>query len=221
MHGCRALSNADPEVDELDDLLLAKDQPIHDLALDRERRRDEQGYVTPAQARAFLEMSRQLALEGDKIPSFNPIAHAHLRRLDESAEAANVLLDIGITSPQPRALLVGSLDDSSTLRLIQTQLQFVLNHDPTAYARRSNELRFVANTIIAGCGIQGRAFTAQEGWDAAIATCNLGLENWPLHWISVKSLPDDFLLDHDLVTIFQVGLTILHKDVALYSAANS
>src|SRR5262245_41972443 len=42
-------------------------------------------------------------------------------------------------------------------------------------------------------------FTAQEAREAAVAVCNLALENWPPLWSRAKSLPDDFLVNHDLV----------------------
>src|SRR5215472_16850540 len=71
MRGCRALSNSGRELDGLDNLLAEKDQTMFDLALDRERRRDKKGYVPPAQARAFLEMSRRLRLESDTMPPAN------------------------------------------------------------------------------------------------------------------------------------------------------
>ena len=71
---------------------------------------------------------------------------------------------------------------------------------------------------MAGCGLQGRSFTTQEAWDAAAATCNLGLENWPSQWIRAKALPNDFLVHHDLVTVFQVGWTMLHREVSMYTA---
>jgi hypothetical protein len=59
MQGCRRLSNSMPEIDGLDDLLLAPEQHLHDVAIERERRRSQQGYATPADARAFLQMARQ------------------------------------------------------------------------------------------------------------------------------------------------------------------
>ncbi len=71
---------------------------------------------------------------------------------------------------------------------------------------------------MAGCAVQGRPLTAQEASDAVVAVCNLGIENWPLQWSNVKSMSDDFLVNHDLVTVFQVGWTVLHKDVCLYAA---
>jgi len=53
-----------------------------------------------------------------------------------------------------------------------------LIYAPNAYAWRNEELTYIANTIMAGCSLQGRAFATQEAWDAAAAVCNLGLENW-------------------------------------------
>ncbi len=259
MRGCRALSNSDRELDELDDLLEEEQQVMFDLALDRERRRDEQGYVTPAQARAFLEMSRRLRLGSDTMPPANPVARAYLRSLDQTATAhsahpapgpapsadpleaaaalVDVLLEAGIIARPPRALLNGSQDqtsdDEGTLRRsrrIRAHMQFVFDCDHAAYATRSEELTYIANAIMAGCSLQGGPFTTQEALDAAVSVCNLGLENWPPQWspprsaspigrsLGMKSLPDNFLLDHDLVTVFQVGWTVLHKDVVIYTA---
>ena len=244
MRGCRALSNDGRELDGLDDLLDEEHQIMFDLAFDRERRRDEQGYVPPAQARAFLEMARQLRLGSDTMPPANPIARSYLRPLDQAttapttkdpvphadpSEAAaalvgvlDLLLSAGIITQQPRALLTGPQDPASdhkgTLRFMKAHMQFVFDRDHAAYARRSEELTYVANTMMAGCALQGRPFTEQEASDAAVAVCNLGLENWPPRWSSAKSLPDDFLVNHDLVTVFQVGWTVLHKDVGMYAA---
>jgi hypothetical protein len=73
---------------------------------------------------------------------------------------------------------------------------------------------------MAGCAIQARPFTAQEASDAAVAVCNLGLENWPPHWLpaNATSLPGSFLVDHDLVSVFQVGWAVLHNNVSMYAA---
>src|SRR5262249_28595097 len=97
-------------------------------------------------------------------------------------------------------------------------MQFVFDCDHAAYARRNEELTYLANAIMAGCALQGRPFTAQEAWDAAVAVCNLGLENWPPLWAPATSLADGFFVNHDLVIVFQVGWTVLHKDVAMFAA---
>src|SRR5581483_8978660 len=49
MAGCRKLSNDGFELDGLDDLLSDRDQDLFDLAAGREGRREQKGYVTPAQ----------------------------------------------------------------------------------------------------------------------------------------------------------------------------
>jgi hypothetical protein len=61
--------------------------------------------------------------------------------------------------------------------------------------------------------------------DAAAAVCNLGLENWPPHWLPEKArhgssavdagtaLPEDFLVGHDLVGLAKVyGVTMWKGD---------
>lgn len=234
MRGCRKLSNSIPETDGLDNLLSPEDQAMFDLALSRERRREQQGYVTPAQARAFLEMSRQVPLGHDTTPPANPVAAAYFRAIEwtappgagpapeESADAVTALVDVlleaGVFPQPPRALLGGPQNDSPRLARIQAQMQVASDRDHAAYAKRTEEFAFLANTVMAGCSIQGRPFTVREASDAAAAACNLGLENWPPQWSGGRTLPEDFLVAHDLIGVFQVGWTVLHARVAMYAA---
>ena len=269
MHGCRRLSNSGHELDGLDDLFADEDQTMFDLAVDREGRREKQGYVTPAQARAFLQMARETRLSSAAMPPLaptaNPIVQAYFRaltggmevkpgegldeRLDENPEANvdsksgplatgsdatpasediaaasatvhDILNEAGLLQQAPRGLLGGHEGHRSRLNLIQAQMQFVLDHDQKAYSARSEELAYLANTLLAGCGFQARAFTAREASDAAVAVCNLGLENWPPHWLPANetSLPGSFLWDHDLIGVFQVGWSVLHTNVSMYAA---
>jgi hypothetical protein len=98
-------------------------------------------------------------------------------------------------------------------------MQAARERDLAAFSIRSQELAYLANTIVAGCSIQARAFTPQEGSDAVAAICNLGLENWPRSPESAGSpLPDDFLVTHDLVSVFQIGWTMLYEKVCMYTA---
>jgi hypothetical protein len=255
MQGCRALSSSGREIDGLDDLLSEGDQAMLDLAVDREQRREKQGYVTPAQARAFLQMSWELRLESDAAPPANSLARAYFRDIGEtraadaggasseptllaagseaatnppipedSAEAVaavlEILTDAGILTQPPRALLGGSEAPAARLGHIRASLEFAFEQDQAAYSARNEELAYLANTLIAGCSIQGRPFTAQEASDAAIAICNLGLENWPPHWLPANTTapPISFLIDHDLVSVFQVGWTVLHCEVGMLAA---
>ena len=110
-------------------------------------------------------------------------------------------------------------------------MEFALHHDEAAYFTRNRELAFLANTLLAGCSVQSRPFTPQEASDAAACICNLGLECWPAHGPRATSQgasspreldtampPSAFLVDHDLVTAFEVGWSVLYKDVSLFVA---
>jgi hypothetical protein len=101
--------------------------------------------------------------------------------------------------------------------------------DPEAASLRGQELGFLANVLVAGCTLQARPLTQTEAFEAAAATCNLGLENWPPQWLPrsrpdpaaarpTTMLPEDFLAGQDLATVFQVGWTVLHRDVSLFAA---
>jgi uncharacterized protein DUF6178 len=256
MNGCRSLSNSNPEIDGLDDLLTDSEQVMYDLASDRERRREKQGYVSAAQARAFLQMSRH---GPDTTQRGGPVASAYFRALEWTAPAdvnntsrgligssgappapddspdavaavVEVLLQAGVLPQQPRGLLDSPQGRAPRLARIQAHMQFVRDRDPAAHSSRSQEIAYLANTLMAGCPVQGRPFSAQEASDAAIAVCNLGLENWPpprglagearvgSSVIEAGTLPDAFLVGHDLVRVFQVGWTVLHEDVCMYAA---
>ena len=241
MRGCRRLSNSAPEIDGLHDVLTDREQAMFDVALDREGRREAQGYVTPAQARAFLDMSRTLPLGHRRAPPIpNPIARAYFRAVESAAAPdagserrllpaesvapaagdhaavavaalVEVLHDAGVFKrQQPRALL-DEPRNRSRLALIHAQMAFAHDRDPVAHSTRTSELGYLANTLIAGCSIQARPFTIREASDAAVAVCNLGLENWP----DAAGLPRDFLVSHDLIGVFQVGWTVLHDDVCM------
>src|SRR5262249_3621989 len=143
---------------------------------------------------------------------------------EDSAEAVaavfEVLLDAGILAQPPRALLSVSEGRAPRLGHILARLEFALDRDQAAYSARNEELAYLANALMCGCSIQARPFTAQEASDAAIAICNLGLENWPPHWLPANATapPISFLIDHDLVSVFQVGWAVLHSEVSMYSA---
>jgi hypothetical protein len=245
MQGCRPLSNSRPEVDGLDDLLMAPEQYLQDVAIEREQRQSRHGYATPAEARAFLQMARQpRSASATTAPiATNPIVAAYFRAADEDADATpdaassdatygaethdatdtgiptsidaviELLVEAGMMPERPRALLAAAEQDTRTERLpiLRRLMEFVLHHDEAAYLTRSRELAFLANTLLAGCSVQSRPFTPQEASDAAASICNLGLECRP-------DVPDALLVSHDLVTAFEMGWSVLHRDVSLFVA---
>ena len=144
-----------------------------------------------------------------------------------------LLTEAGVMPERPRALL-GAADENpraAKLPVLRPLMEFVLHHHEAAYLARSRELGFLANTLLAGSSVQSRPFTPQEASDAAACICNLGLECSPARWPGATSLsassprvldtampPDAFLVDHDLVTAFEVGWSVLYQDVSLFVA---
>ena len=190
MGACRVLSNSRSELDGLDALLSGADQAMFDLADEREQRREALGFASPAQARAFLESSRRLRLDAADPPvaSLRARAQAPAAASGESTAVIDLLREAGLVPAAPRGLLPGA---------------------------RPEELAALANVLVAGCTIDARPFTPQEASDAVLATCNLGLECWPARWRDAGTVSDDVLLQHDLITVFQVGWTVLHDDVCV------
>jgi hypothetical protein len=259
MRRCCHQSNSRPEVDGLDGLLTTSEQAMFDVALDREARRETRGYVTPAQARAFLQMSRRIDRRHAAIPARDPITIAYFRDIEGQtsiepddasqellprghvdaaqeapAEAVTAIVDLlhdaGVIPGAPRALLESRQTSAPQLTRIQALLQFAYDRDPGAYVTRNAELVYLANVLMTGTTIQARSVDEEEGSNAAVAVCNLGLENWPVHWLADEvrvnramsearvELPEDFLIRQDLVRVFQVGWTVLHEDVCMYVA---
>jgi hypothetical protein len=230
MRGCRDLSCSAPEEGGLDDLLLAPEQAMHDVALEREQRRTGQGHISAEDARAFLALARKPRAES------NPIAAAYFRDLnanppdppsperltvqgvdgpeqpDLSASldaVAEVMAEAGITS-QPRALLGPAASAARQLVPIEPLMEFVFASNPAAYEARNQELTFLANALMAGCSVYERPFTVQEAWDTAVGVCNVALDRGPL--------PDAFLVEHDLIAEFETGWRLLYEKVSLLIA---
>jgi hypothetical protein len=222
MRAVRSRSHSRREADGFHSLLGNREQMMFDAAGERERRRRERGFASPAEARAFLQMSRAARPE---TLAPNPIARDYARSIDYAAgqdqapvmspeeygKVAETLAEAGVAPLHaPRALLESGEDQSGTL--IQRSMQVVLERDPAAYGERNFELAYLANVLLTGCSIQARPFTAKEAADASVAICNLGLEQ-------LAAAPD-YLVAHDLIGTFQIGWAALHQH-ACVSTANA
>jgi hypothetical protein len=188
--------------------------------------------VTDVSAPAFAKASARQGRGDDDIPT--------------SIDAVIALLaEAGVMPERPRALLQAADQDprATKLPLLRRLMEFVLHHDEAAYLTRSRELAFLANTLLAGSSVQSRPFTPQEASDAAACICNLGLECWPARWPGATSQggsspreldtanhlrqgsggqvatpPATWLINHELVTAFEVGWSVLYQDVSLFVA---
>jgi hypothetical protein len=229
MRGCVALSSGPSEKNGFHDLLDDVGQDTFDLACDREARLERQGYVTPAQAQAFLRSARDTRLDAVQPPR-SAIARAYFRAIDPPpaadpalpgdsgtlpvtspapdseiepdrvAAVVEMLREAGVLTPPPRALLDAGDRPPSRLSFIEAHV--------SSNPQSAEELAYLANAMVAGCSIQARPLTVREASDGAAAICNLGLENWPPNWGGP-----------DLIAAFQVGWTVLHRDVCMYAAA--
>ncbi|MET0552355.1 MAG: hypothetical protein ABW221_04920, partial [Vicinamibacteria bacterium] len=116
----------------------------------------------------------------------------------------------------PGRRLLGAADvgpQGATLARLRRLMAYVHDADEAAYLARGRELAFLANALLAGCPVQSRPFSPHEASDAAAAVCNLALEHWP-----DAPLPEALLVDHDLVSAFELGWSVLHREVSLFVA---
>ena len=215
MRACRMLSNSGREVDGLDNLLPDAEQARFDVSLSRERRRDRLGFLPPQQARAFLDSARRIRLDVEP-PQDHVMFAAYQQSLAvESASAVagviEVLRGAGVLGDTTRARLPAARDERSPVNAaLNHYLQCCAESGDAAWMARDEELAFLANALVGGCSVQGRPCTPSEAMDAVAATCNLGLEYWPRHWRAASS--------HGLVTVFQVGWSVLHREVSMVAA---
>jgi hypothetical protein len=219
MRGCREVSNSTPEVDGLDDLLLAPEQLLYDVTVDRVRRRSQRGYVACADARAFLQMATR-ADRGVFTASLNPIVAGHLKYADDDRMAPDNA-SLGEDGAQPlvddarsiredaraaaRHLLSGPAASTPPLTHLRSALERLADRNHAAHLERLRELAFLANVLTAGCSVQSRAFTPKEASEAAASICNLGIER------AAET-------ESDFITAFGCGWRLLHEEVSLFVA---
>jgi hypothetical protein len=180
MRGCVELSDGRREHDGFHDLLEEEEQQLFDLGAEREARMEQLGYVTAAQASAFLREARGLRLDGDQPPP-SVLAQAYFRASNpESAladtgerrqleqlrrgtggqpEVAAVAAMVEILHRagalvEPRALLAGTERGWS-------RLEYVRGHVAGDLAS-TEELAYLANVLVAAGSIQGRPFAERE-----------------------------------------------------------
>jgi hypothetical protein len=225
MNECARFAMRDlDEADDLYDFLRAGDQVMSDVAFERERRREKQGFMTPALAMAFLATSRTVSLRADAAPARDHATRAYFRTIERRpmprmssmdpvvADVAHALPPADQPSRLTRALLAPPAASApAPLSAIVAHMQFVGAHDEAAYASRMEEIAYLANALAAGCSCNGAPMSASEAYEAAVATCNLGLEYWPNEWRRTGDGTDpDLLVRQDVVAVFQVGWTVLH-----------
>jgi hypothetical protein len=198
MTRCRALSTEYIEDNGgLYDVLTTEEQVFSDVAADRGERRDEEGYVDPPLAVAFLDLARRPVAHAPAPPSRDHVTARYFRLFTRRV--------LPVARPPLLAAASGQRDRISRIR---AHMVCAGEGDPAAHARHAAELGYLANVLVAGCSFQSRRFRPVEAADAALAVCNFGLENWPPRWPEAR----------DLVTVFRVGWSVLQERVGLHVA---
>lgn len=185
---CQMSSEAIEESGGLYDVLTSEEMLENDVAGDRHDRRAEEGHVAPSDAKAFLELARTAG--GPRVGEHDAVTRAYFRELSPKAVAAG---------PRPaarrkgrallRLLAKNGIDETSAAadetpaaaRSPETELPLaaamrrLADAAPDAFARRNEEIAYLANVLAAGCPFQGRKLRPIEAVRAAIATVDRGL----------------------------------------------
>jgi len=167
-----------------------------EVAAEREDRRAAEGFVSPADARSFLELARlgveldrrdaiaaayfrTLTPAGTKAASERAAsvertrAHARVEELVTVLEQAEVLQP---TAARPRAALPsGATRRDKPVTLFGHAMAELDRTRPALFAERVEELGFLANVLIAGGAYESRRPRPAEAFEYAMELCDRGL----------------------------------------------
>jgi hypothetical protein len=251
---CHLSSETIEESGGLHHVLGAGEMIESDVAGAREQRREQQGFVAPSAATSFLALARSSSLselvqarDTDPVSkayfrSFHPVASAPASASTARATPGTGAARAAASAPdQLLGLLAASgvLPDQPSPRLLQgasgragdeplplhRALWQLRDDGDRAHERRTMELNYLANLLLAGCSRDGRPLRPAEAAQAVLATCNLGLE----HLLSAgedapppaAGLPGRMaalLASQELMKPFQIGWHLLHHQLCLPAA---
>jgi hypothetical protein len=153
---------------------------LEDARAGREERRAERGYVSPADARAFLALART----APETPEVDPITRAYFRELKPVATAAPASGGAAaLRQPPPvRQLLAeagveaeAAETASAAGSLFRQTLAELYERDPRAHQRVLEELAYLANVLVAGDTSAARGWRPVEAAERVLALCDEGL----------------------------------------------
>jgi hypothetical protein len=172
------------------EVLTAAETLEGDVAAERDERRAALGFVSPADARSFLELARR-----EPTSERDPITRAYFRELVRdarpkprtraravSAELTRVLEAAGVVAAEPAGLraLTGDVAYASDVLGVVPELRAALaqvaREDASLHAERIEELLYVSNVLVAASRGRERQLRPPEALDAAIACAAFGLD---------------------------------------------
>jgi Family of unknown function (DUF6178) len=159
------------------EVLTGEEQLLEDARAEREERRAARGYVSPADARAFLGLARRAPAK----PETDPITRAYFRELQpapaapgaagggapsRAAPLRRLLAEAGVEPASEDALACeGTLFRSSVAELAVSE--------PGAHQQVVEELAYLANALVAGD--TERAWQPVEAAERVLELCDEGL----------------------------------------------
>lgn len=191
--------------DGLFQVLTAEEMLDSDVAAARDDRRVAEGFISPADARAFLELARR----GGGSDARDPITRAYFRDLEQRPEPkreppetrktgaplnrgtalaadadvrdlAALLQEAEVIAP-PSAQLLAALTDGSAAKphlvapLFEQAMNDLRQRDPALFSERTRELGYLVNVWIAGGAHEGRRPRPVEALEMVLKTCEAGV----------------------------------------------
>lgn len=156
------------------EVLCGDELLLEDARAERETRRSARGYVSPADARAFLA----LAEEELPSPGRDPITHAYFRELEEVAgEPFGAAWCTEAPESDLVALLGASVEEvtapTTAPSLLREAMSALADSTPELHGRIVQELAFLANALVAGD--RTRSWEPREAAAEAVERCERGL----------------------------------------------
>jgi hypothetical protein len=154
-------------------------------------------------------------------PATVPLKVATSSALLETLREAGILEEV-----RPAPLLLGAQGggdsagaaaDESFASLFREALFALHAQGAAGYFQRMEEMAYLANLLIAGCHFAGRNFRQLEALEAAVAVCNLGLEQ---RMISACEEAAALVAQEGVVKLFSLGWHQLYHEVCLPAAAS-
>lgn len=174
----------------LQEVLNSEEVLEQDELAARDDRRAEKGFVSFADARAFLELARTETATAKR----DPITASHFRQLERTHHVANAptsKTDVETTEHVARLLQLidthpamanvaqlgasARASDVTDVALIETALRDLSELDPTAHAARLDELGYLANVLLSAAARLPTPLRAVEALEAALAVTQRGL----------------------------------------------
>jgi hypothetical protein len=189
-------------------VLRGEELLLEDARAEREERRAERGFVSPADARAFLALARTVP----ERPEEDPITRAYFRELKPVAAAGaatatalpqplpvrQLLLEAGVEAEAPEtAPAAGSLFRQTLAELHE--------HDPRAHQRLVEELAYLANVLVAGDASAARSWRPVEAAERVLELCDEGLRALADRGSSDPATARKLLLRWGAVGVFRIA----------------